>query len=295
MKAKFYNKRNVMLLSAIIGGVIMLSNCTQSAIVDGNEKEVDPVATYATIETVDIDLPACYRWIYTVPAGKSSGLTVIHSQEELAGHLSCGEGLPSVDFSKNTLLLAYGDTLTNAHTLTYQLLQISENEYRLNVDILLGTKVWPEGWTMAVLIPKIPANTTIQLNEVRNEGNPPETYENPYMEDITGTWRLTVTTGTDTTLYSNETVTYEFSRDGKLTITGSIPDDLAAGEYTYEYKQLNICQTCMPVPNLLIGDDNKLFCEAYCQSETMVISVTKTVQGKTVYLNKYFVKAGSEV
>jgi hypothetical protein len=251
--------------------------------------------TYATVETIDVALPAGCRWIYTVPNGKSAGIKVINSQEELANSLSCGEGMPTIDFSKNTLLLAYGDTLTNVHALTHQLFQISENQYLLEVSIELGTKAWPEGWTISVLIPKIPQNTTVRLNEVRNQGNAGE-YESPYMEDIVGKWKLMVAaTGTDTLLYLRENIIYEFGKNGKLTVTGSMPSDLAEGEYAYEYKKPTICQTCMPAPNLQIGEDIELFCQAYLQSESIIISGNKTEQGKTVYWNKYFVKADSYV
>ena len=63
----------------------------------------------------------------------------------------------------------------------------------------------------------------------------------------------------------------------------------------YEYKKPTVCGTCMPAPNLRIGDDNELFCGAYLQTGTLIISGQKTEQGKTVYWNKYFVKADSYV
>ena len=296
MKKLFENcaklKRNAWLFVSLLFGIMSLFGCTQSAVVDdGVDNDGAPV-TYATIETVDVAPPTGYRWIYTVPEGKSSGLTVINSQEELAAHLLCNDGMPSIDFTQYTLLLAYGDTLFNVHTLTYKLLQVKEDEYRLDVTIELGTEAWPEGWTISVLIPKIPQNTTVQLNEVRNQGNSGE-YENPYMDEITGAWKLTIYTGLDTLDLQRKNIIYDFGIDGILTITGSLPDDLPDGEYTYEYKKPTVCGTCMPVPNLRIGDDNELFCDAFLQTETLIISGQKTEQGKTVYWNKYFVKAES--
>ena len=88
---------------------------------------------------------------------------------------------------------------------------------------------------------------------------------------------------------------HSFSNDGVLTITDSLPDDLAEGEYNYEYKKPTVCETCIPAPNLRIGDDNELFCDAYLQTESLIISGQKTEKGKTVYWNKYFVKADSYV
>ena len=285
--------KKIILFFPIVFGIFLLSDCTRSAIEENEDEEDTPAGTYSTIETVAIAPQTGCRWIYSVPDGKSSGITVIRSQEELASHLSCGEGLPAVDFNTHSLLLAYGDTLSNVHTLSHQLLQISENEYRLDVTIELGSEAWPEGWTISVLIPKIPQNTTVQLNEVRNQGNPGE-YVSPYMDDIAGKWKLSFYTGTDTTDLSAENIIYEFRKDGKLIVTGSVPDDLAAGEHTYEYRKINICPTCLPAPNLWIDDDNRLFCEAFLQNEVMIISGETTEQGKTVYRQKYFVKQGSD-
>ena len=120
MKKLFENcakrKRNAWFFVPMLFGIMLSFGCTQSAVVDDGVENGGAPFTYATIETVDIAPPTGCRWIYTVPEGKSAGLTVINSQEELAAHLLCGEGMPSIDFAQHTLLLAYGDTLFNVHT-----------------------------------------------------------------------------------------------------------------------------------------------------------------------------------
>jgi hypothetical protein len=274
---------------------ILFYSCAQDAVVKDDQKQEDNAATYSGIvTTVDFALPAGCRWVYTVPAGKSSGSSIINSQEELAKYLSCGETPSSVDFNKYSLLLAYGDTTRNVHSLTHQFVQVSENEFRLNVDIQLGTDAWPEGWTVAVLIPKIPQNTTIHLNEIQNPGNPGE-YENPYRNSITGAWKLLFSIAGDDSLdCSGNHVIYDFQTENKLVVTGHLPGDLEEGEYAYEYKKTNVCPTCPLVPNMRIGNENGLFCEAYSRNDIMILSGKRMENGKALNRHKMFVKVDGE-
>ena len=270
---------------------LILISCNNNYDVVPTPVEEDPVGTFSTVETTDYTLPTGCRWVYTVPVGKNSGISIINSQEELVKHVSSGNVPSSVDFNKYSLLLAYGDSISNVHTLSYQLFRDSENEYKLDVNFLSGTKTWLEGWTVALLIPKIPQNTVVQLNEVISQGNPGE-YENPYMDDISGIWKLSFSTAdNDTVNFSGKSVIYEFKEDGKLIVTGSMPGSLAEGEHTYAYKKPNVCQTCSPVPNMRIDNDDDLFCDTHLQNQTIVISGKKTEQGKTVIWNINLVKA----
>ncbi|MDR2920242.1 MAG: hypothetical protein LBV72_12875 [Tannerella sp.] len=288
--------KKILIISMLCAVSSVFYNCTNDTIENGEDvKKEDPVTTYSAVETVDFILPPGYRWIYTVPAGKNVGISLINSQEELKKYISGGDAFPTVDFEKKSLLLAYGDTLTNIHKLAYELEKAAEKEeYRLNVIVESGTEAWPKGWTLSALVPKVPENTTIQLNENSTSGNPGE-YVNPYRENIAGTWKLSRGTSVseqDTLDYSDRNITYEFRKDGKLIITGNQPGGLTEGEYSYEYKKLNICPTCSPVPNMRINNGNA-FCEAWLQQKTMVISVQKTEQGKTI--NNYFVRVEDRI
>ena len=281
-------------MKKIINAFIMLSiaffttNCTN--MIDDDNREI---GTYSkVIETVDFVLPAGDRWEYTIPNGKGYGVSLINSQEELLKYIS-GEGndISPIDFGKHTLLLVYGDTISSIHTLTHQLVQIAEEEYRLDVELKTGADILIEGWTISVLIDKIPQNTTIQLKVNSSDTGKPANIENPYMDDITGAWKLLhCTTVTDTIDSSKDNVIYDFRVDGKLVVTGSTSGDFTDGEYTYEYKKLNICRTCPPISNLRIGNDDNLFCEAYAHNNTMTMSVKKTEQGETFMFNYYLIK-----
>ena len=294
MKIFAFKTKTIWMLFPMALGIFLLFHCTNHAIVDDeNEKRNEnggdnlPL-TYSAIETIPFVLPSECSWVYTIPEGKSSGLSIINSQEDLLKHILCGETSASVDFDNYSLLLAYGDTLSNVHILTHQLVQVAENEYLLNVYMQMGPETWTEGWIVSILISKIPQNTIIKLNEVRNQGNPEED-ENPYMDDIAGTWKLLLLTQeTDSLECSDKNVIYEFREDGKLIVTGS--DDLTEGEHTYEYKKLNVCQNCPTIPNMRIDDDGELFCYANLQIQRMVISGQKTENGRTEIWNKEFVK-----
>jgi hypothetical protein len=271
---------------------MLFYNCAQDAVVKGDKEQEDNETIYSVVATVDFTLPQGCRWNYSLPDGKSSGISVINSQEELSGYLSCGETLSPVDFNKYSLLLAYGDTASNVHTLTYQLVQVSENEFRLDAEIQLGTEAWPAGWTIAALIPKIPQNTTIRLNEVQNPGNPGE-YENPYRDNITGTWELlyNITDG-DTLDCSTRQIIYDFHAEGKFIVSGNLPNDLSEGEHTYVYRQPNVCPTCLPGPNMQIDNENRLFCEAPLKDEKMIISGER-VTGRVIDGNGLIIEQGT--
>ena len=283
-------KKSVKLLfpALFLFGMLFFYGCDQKADLEGDDKNTGSYSR--VVETIDFALSTGCRWIYTVPAGKSFGLNLINSQEELTKHLSCASVSYSVDFKKYSLLLAYGDPLSKVHTVAYELIQTKENEYRLNVDIQLGADVYPEGWAISFLIPKIPQSTTIYLNREINKGNSDDC-ESPYMESIVGTWKLiSISSGQGTLDCSGKNIIYDFKIDGKLIVNGNIPGDLAEGEHTYEYKKVNICLTCSPVSCMRINDDKDLFCEAFLRAGEMFIYGKKTENGKTLFWSKSFVK-----
>jgi hypothetical protein len=278
-------KKNIRLFILFVF-CMLFYNCAQDAVVKGDKEQEDNVTTYSVVATVDFTLPQGCCWNYSFPDGKSSGISVINSQEELSGYLSCGKALSSVDFDKYSLLLAYGNTVSNVHTLIYQLVQVSENEFRLDVEIQLGTEAWPAGWTITALIPKIPQNTTIRLNEVQ--------YEYPYRDNITGTWKLLHSiTGDDTLDCSTRQIIYDFHADGKFVISGNMPNDLLEGEHTYVYWQPNVCPLCLPgLYNMQIDNEDLIFCEAPVKDEKMTISGER-VTGRVIDENGLIIEQGA--
>lgn len=91
-------------------------------------------------------------------------------------------------------------------------------------------------------------------------------------DDIIGKWKLVQiwkmvgaegnSAVFDTIDVSCNNVYYEFKTDNILKITGN-EDDFPAGSYTYSYQPANICPTCLPAPNLIIGDYEPIFCLVY--------------------------------
>ena len=91
---------------------------------------------------------------------------IINSNEELSQYITCREdnNYPEIDFSKHTLLWARGGTPSNVHTIKKQLQQILDNEYKLYIDVLLGSATIPENWIIALIINKISEDSHIELN-----------------------------------------------------------------------------------------------------------------------------------
>ncbi|MDR1370478.1 MAG: protease complex subunit PrcB family protein [Dysgonamonadaceae bacterium] len=101
----------------------------------------------------------------------SSGLYIINSQEELVEsllkYLSCGETETClvVDFGKYSLLLVRGFHTSTLCGHTSELIQISDNEFRIDVNVWQSMAAQPDFWYVAKLIPKLPQNAKIKLNQ----------------------------------------------------------------------------------------------------------------------------------
>jgi len=102
--------------------------------------------------------------------------------------------------------------------------------------------------------------------------------------------------------YSKRNIIYEFLENGKLVVTGSIPDlfifdDFYEGEHFYEYQKPNVCPTCLPGPNLLIDTsesgqaEGAYYCLIDLSNKTMKIGNDgKEIEGVFLKLDKIFVK-----
>jgi hypothetical protein len=98
---------------------------------------------------------------------------VINNDEKLSQYVACiGGGYPEIDFEKQALLLASGATGGIAEFAVKELQQISENEYELNIEILLdGTKIL-QNWNVALVVEKMSENSNLELNVTIDEPNP---------------------------------------------------------------------------------------------------------------------------
>ena len=91
---------------------------------------------------------------------------IINSEEELENYISCSEGnYPEIDFSQYTLLLESGTTDYEIDEFTVKnLLQLSSNEYELNIEIYITdpTSIG-KTWTMALIVEKLWEESIVEL------------------------------------------------------------------------------------------------------------------------------------
>ncbi len=91
-------------------------------------------------------------------------IIVIKSNEQLANHINCLEGnYTEIDFSKYTLLLVSGTTPNGIVEISNRLLQLSANEYKLDVEILLDESEVEELWITALIVNKLSKESDIEL------------------------------------------------------------------------------------------------------------------------------------
>ncbi|GHT24576.1 hypothetical protein FACS189430_09710 [Bacteroidia bacterium] len=90
---------------------------------------------------------------------------IINSNKELEKYINCnGENHPIVDFSQFTLLLVSGGTTSGISKITKNVFKESNNIYILEVTVLLNLTTVAQGWSVAILIPKIHDNSVVTLN-----------------------------------------------------------------------------------------------------------------------------------
>jgi hypothetical protein len=92
-------------------------------------------------------------------------VVVINSNEELNRYVSCTDNdYPAIDFSKYTLLLAHGTGTSSVVSVgCSRLQQISEQGYRMNVDIVLGDATVMSPWQTPIIINKLREGCIIEL------------------------------------------------------------------------------------------------------------------------------------
>jgi len=92
----------------------------------------------------------------------------INSDEEIEQYVVCTEeNYPEIDFSVYTLLLAVGwSPHAFATLISREYMQISRNEYTLNLKIHSGYMLMPSPWRFAFLVPKVFDEEIIILNVV---------------------------------------------------------------------------------------------------------------------------------
>lgn len=91
-------------------------------------------------------------------------IILVNSEEDLKKHF-LGAEYPPIDFSKQSLLLVSG-TANNGiekQTIT-NIKQISNNKFKLNVELFLNLTNVMQPWVIAALTSKISDNSKIEVN-----------------------------------------------------------------------------------------------------------------------------------
>ena len=110
------------------------------------------------------------QWLYNSPFGFDK-ITIINSDhelenyiEELGNYYACTDDNPEINFSEYSLICARGRASSSPADTEKQLLQISENEYSLELIIRPGPSPTFVPWFISIIVPKLSQNAVITLN-----------------------------------------------------------------------------------------------------------------------------------
>ena len=97
--------------------------------------------------------------------GSLGEVILINSDEELNQYVACtGDSYPSIDFSKYTLLLARGlAPSTTIYVNCNGLQQLSEQSYKMNIDLSLGNATVMTCWQVPIIIKKLSEESIVEL------------------------------------------------------------------------------------------------------------------------------------
>ena len=170
---------------------------------------------------------------------------VINSQTELLS-LITGSNPPSIDFEKKTLLFICGNT--NVFEITKDFRHLAENEYELNVELILDDTINPHTWCLAMVVPKLSTKDIVTLNLVRFLCEDTIYFTNYPLEWSQSYWNLTK----DSLYIIN-------SNAELLTLFGTPPSNIDFKSHTLLYLRSNA-----PTPPITI---DVVFLKNYCTSQ----------------------------
>jgi hypothetical protein len=151
-----------MLMSALCAGVVACNNSKNSQDPEQQGEDV-PFSVYSPAGEISGEEFSA-QWVnLDYGNGQDSKIIVINSDEELQNYI---EGdYPAIDFSKNTLLIAYGATPRGFHKAKVDTFSLTgDNRYRLDVIALLYDTTVIDHWSIAIVVNKIEDNSDILLN-----------------------------------------------------------------------------------------------------------------------------------
>lgn len=184
-------RANILTSAFLITGLLLFVGCDNSAVapIDGgygsgteitnpNENENDDNGFPKEVSFTELSLEntSC-RWedrffLNLGFVADSVVLLTVNSNKELRQLLDCADGdYPEIDFSEHTLLLASGVTPNGICEITKNLLQLSENEYVLNIEIVLNATRVIQDWHIALVTHKLKAhydNVQVNVNIIKD-------------------------------------------------------------------------------------------------------------------------------
>ena len=98
-------------------------------------------------------------------------VVIVNSNKELEKYIeNCGNDYPTIDFSKNTLLLVTG--IANSSIVEIQTKLTKHTGYELNIDVYVGILGVLQKWDVALLSSKkIKGNVRLNFKQVTNLNN----------------------------------------------------------------------------------------------------------------------------
>jgi hypothetical protein len=120
------------------------------------QTDKDLLFIYNPVPATDYTLESGCEWDFTKV--QEDSLYISNSEEELLAFITCDADStpPAIDFTKYSLLLVHGNTIYGSiANITKTLMQLSANDYKLNVEISLSDTVGSEPWAVAMVVPKV--------------------------------------------------------------------------------------------------------------------------------------------
>ncbi len=111
------------------------------------------------------------QWTNFEDGDEDGKLVVINSDAELNEYID-GETYPAIDFSKKTLLLAYGLTHRGIGVFSYDCIPSLTGGYKLKIEITLDDTTVVEDWVCSILVDKFlnpENNATLNVTIINNE------------------------------------------------------------------------------------------------------------------------------
>jgi hypothetical protein len=138
------------------------------------EQGVDVSFAVYSSSPIDYNNPPEWRWVVFNYSYTDIGKLLVINDEETLKTYTAGD-YPAVDFSKKTLLLAYGMELGSQRDPDYARLQQFPNmRYKITVNINPGTPLLPTitNWHIALLVDKLDAESDVELEITRGGTEP---------------------------------------------------------------------------------------------------------------------------